>query len=183
MDDQKKRQYTDLFIIPVQNCILNHMRMYHQCAKEKTAAIASNIRVMMEKSTAMIASGLSAIASIKAIDPHDLMHSIAVSPICNVKVHSSPETDVFFGKNVDYDTCDDYCRSTRIFKERALDSFARHKTEAQKRVKIQCCHEHHFMVESMNELVIIESMRYRPADEALPVYLYVLGNRCHINKN
>jgi hypothetical protein len=89
---------------------------------------------------------------------------------------------VFFGPGKEFYTCYNCCRSSDTLKCFALESFALHKLNTEKKFHIRCCHEHHFMVESMNELVILESMRYQLPDEALPVYLYVLKNRCHIPK-
>lgn len=182
------RQYTDLFIIPVQNCILNHMRMYRQCVREKTATIAANIRTMMEKSMAMIASGLSAIASVQAIDTRDLMRPIAVSPVCSTGKHPfgvkehQPYTNMFFEGGAKFDACNDWCQSTAMLKEHILAVFKQQPVEKESEYRIQCCHEHHFMVESMNELVVRERMSYRLFGEAPPVYLYVLKNRRHIPK-
>lgn len=164
------------------------MRMYRQCVREKTATIAANIRTMMEKSMAMIASGLSAIASVQAIDTRDLMRPIAVSPVCSTGKHPfggskhQPYTDMFFEGGGEVDTCDDWCQSTAMLKERILAMFKQQLVRKEEQLyRIQCCHEHHFMVESMNELVILERMSYRLHKETLPVYLYVLKNRRHIS--
>jgi hypothetical protein len=165
----------ELFVIPVRDCILYHIQLYKACIKSKTDALIAGMRTMVDQSVSILAGGLAAVAAIKVGDFNRFLGPINVPQSCNAPAENmfGNYQVAFFGDQKTVYVCEKACVTMDVLKQQI-------KLYKPAEFPIICCYDHHFMVESVNEVVIMRRMVIASEDGTLPVYFYQLKNRYNL---